>query len=474
MAAPGPPGGGPGVPVPPPPPPAPPGPPAPPAPIPPAPVPAPAPPGPPAPAPVPPVPPVPPAPAPVPPAPAPPAPGPNPMAQLIADFTRALRSKVPLPGFHGRPNEDPLTFRKKALDYMVDANIPPGRRTQEFRHCLDGKARRWYDEITVPNDWDALMTMFCARFCIYGRNAEEWYDRWQHLTFDKTDGDIENFITDVKNLAELQQFPDAVVMSSVKKKFPEHEQMWLFVRDLDNMYDYLRQLYSPSKMASKKEAAKANPSDPAATPFSRMEGVMDYFKVMRSSPEGEPQDECNVLESALEKLTHAVDKLSNQRKSNYKDRDYKSKYVKPFKPYIAKGRDKASFRGRYDRRDQRPTPRSQSYPKQRDRSPPPGPNRSQSQPRGGNSNRFDRSPTTRKPRTNSKTINKDKDRCYKCHEYGHFARDCPEERKALINDIMQAYQALNVQNSLPRQVQWSDGESATSDTEYVTGDSLNN
>ena len=69
-------------------------------------------------------------------------------------------------------------------------------------------------------------------------------------------------------------------MSLVKKKFPEHEQMWLFVHDLDSMYDYLRQLYSPSKMASKKDAAKANPSNPIATPFSRMDGVMDYLKAM--------------------------------------------------------------------------------------------------------------------------------------------------------------------------------------------------
>ena len=171
---------------------------------------------------------------------------------------------------------------------------------------------------------------------------------------------------------------------------------------------------------------------------------------------------------------HAVDKLSNQRRSNFNPKENKSKYVKPFKPYIAKGRDKASFQGRYDQKDRRPPHRSQSYPKQKDRSPSQGPSRGRSQSQGNSRSKFDQSPTTHKPRTNSKTINKDKDRCYKCHEYGHFARDCPEEQKALVNDIMQAYQALNMQNSLPRQVQWSDGESATSDTEYVIRNSLNN
>ena len=51
----------------------------------------------------------------------PPVPPGNPMAQLIANFTRTLLSKVPILNFQGKLNEDHLTFCKKALDYMVDA-----------------------------------------------------------------------------------------------------------------------------------------------------------------------------------------------------------------------------------------------------------------------------------------------------------------------------------------------------------------
>ena len=168
------------------------------------------------------------------------------------------------------------------------------------------------------------------------------------------------------------------------------------------------------------------------------------------------------MEIAVDKLTEAVNWLTYQKRPNYgrKDRAYQNKYTKPFKPYIVKGRDKSSFRGRSDQKEHKPRGRSQSYPRQRDRDNSPYPHRSHSQPRDSSTRRFDKSPTSCKPRTNSKTVNKDKNRCFKCHEYGHFARECPEDRKALVNDIMQAYHALSIQDPACNQpqVHWSEGD----------------
>ena len=87
------------------------------------------------------------------------------------------------PTFKGDSKEDLIQFMKKASDYMEASGIPDDDRTEEFKHCLEGKAWVGYDEIEVPDKWDELSNKFCQRFCVHGRASEDWYHQWNKMSF---------------------------------------------------------------------------------------------------------------------------------------------------------------------------------------------------------------------------------------------------------------------------------------------------
>ena len=99
---------------------------------------------------------------------------------------------------------------------------------------------------------------------------------------------------------------------------------------------------------------------------------------------------------------------------------------KPYKPTLypqGRGRGRGRGNGRFQgRQNQRPY---QPYNQQQRR----GRGRSgfRGKPRGGQ--KFDKSPTKRNPRENSKTKDVDKDRCRYCREIGHWIKDCPQKKK---------------------------------------------
>ena len=50
---------------------------------------------------------------------------------------------------------------------------------------------------------------------------------------------------------------------------------------------------------------------------------------------------------------------------------------------------------------------------------------------------------TKKSKSSSKMVNKDDDRCFNCHQRGHFAQNCPKARKELVDDVVKELNAMN-------------------------------
>ena len=84
------------------------------------------------------------------------------------------------------------------------------------------------------------MHMFCQRFCIFGQTEEQWHEAWQKLSFDRNNGNIDQFINKVKQLARQLQFRNESVLIKLKQLFPEKADTWLVVHNLDEMCGYLK------------------------------------------------------------------------------------------------------------------------------------------------------------------------------------------------------------------------------------------
>ena len=351
---------------------------------------------------------------------------------MFMELVRALKNKMPMPTFSGVPKEDPHAFRKKAEDYLHATGVHRREWMHEFRFCLEGKARLWYDELNPPAEsWHDLMQKFTGRFCIYGTKSEDWYRAWSNLRFDPaSDADIEDLITDVKALQRLMRLPDSAVLATLKNLFPRQRLHFFQIRDIPTMFQMLREMFP-------KNRTSIGTVLPQSGQYAH-HGTDERTHDSNNQPEDRIGDMMEQLSSSLTLLANISDEKRDRpmNKTTRGPPNNGQRRNQPYKPSVSKALKYQNTRQNQPNRG-RPF---RSYSSDRDR-----PYRSFSNDRNFQNRRFpnhngryrrwygenrgsyrgfDRSPKIRKPKENSKTPNQDKDRCYKCHGFGHFAREC--------------------------------------------------
>ena len=306
------------------------------------------------------------------------------------------------PSFKGVQGERPEAHILRAEDWMdaSNPNMDEAQKVKNFRLTLDHHAREWYDKADSKTTWKALKLGFSRYFSTQGRSVKNLHERWKMFKFNPQTDDIEEFVRDVQETATQLKYDEEAVSNVIKTCMPMDMYTSLYeITDLEKIITKVRDIYARPVVKGADSATAAPSAVPSATPFCAMQGISAEQYMFLQAQGGDNKQ-------------------------------------KPFKPYVTpQGRGRARGRGRGGRgrgrgrggsgsQENRFTGRGQfSF-------------RGSWQPRGsrGRGQRFDKSPNVKKPRVNAKTPNQDKDRCLKCKEFGHWARDCPQNNNNAQGD----------------------------------------
>ncbi len=136
--------------------------------------------------------------------------------KLLTMMKQMTYNKIQTPIFKGEKTEDPSTHLLKVNDWFEAEYIDDALKTKQFKLTLEGKARQWYDDITVPALFTDLTRMFLRQFSIMGRSRKQLHEKWRSLNFDPNVQEVDSFIKEVKQTAKQMGYGDDAVLDCLK------------------------------------------------------------------------------------------------------------------------------------------------------------------------------------------------------------------------------------------------------------------
>ena len=316
---------------------------------------------------------------------------------------KKVKKKISPPIFKGDKGERPEAHLLRAKDWFDSSGIVRNQdKVYNFKHTLDSKAREWYADMinkatTFPR-WSDLETAFSRYFSTQGRSIKHLHDSWRKMSFNPDTDDIEEFIRDAQECAKQLEYNDHVIINMIKSVMPREIYGTLYyMDDLAEVINFCKDYFSKNPRDQKNEVPTAPDKGASAlTPFSKM------------TSSTQPLD----FQQSLTQLTENLYKLDFNQK--------------PYKPTLypqGRGRGRGRGNGRFQSRGGGQRSYQPYNPQRRSR----GRGGFRGKSRGGQ--KFDRSPTKRNPRENSRTKDVDRDRCRYCREIGHWVKDCPQKKR---------------------------------------------
>ena len=301
------------------------------------------------------------------------------------------------PSFKGIEGERPEAHILRAEDWMEASNpkMKDDQKIKNFRLTLDHHAREWYDTADCKTSWKKLKLGFSRYFSTQGRSMKNLLKRWKEFTFNPETDDIEIFVRDVQETAKQLKYDDEATANMIKINMPMEMYTSLYdEEDLDKIITKVKDIYAKPFKKGQAAASTSTAGVPSATPFSLMTDQYMYLQGANGDNKQKPFKPY---------VTPQGRGRGRGRGGRGRGRGGRGRGVTQENRFQGVGRGQFTFRGNWQ-------PRGSNY-------------------RGRGGQKFDKSPNVRKARVNTRTPNQDRDRCNKCHELGHWAKDCPQNQQ---------------------------------------------
>ena len=348
------------------------------------------------------------------------------------------RVKIQPPVFKGIPGERPDAHLLAAGDWMEAMRIGPGDYIDHFKHTLQHLALEWYHGLDLHQfcgNWHEFTTHFSNYFSTQGRNIKHLHERWRTFSFDPTTDDIEEYIRDVREAAKQLGHGDDAVLNLLKATMPTELYGTLYGQNnLCALMTILKDIYAKK------------PQNNAATAAGVAQGATAPFTHICSPIKGAPKAQSDAsLEDRILQLTETLYHIDLNGKPPRK----------PFKPFITQPRrrfkpNRNGRNGHFNPSNGRSFQQNQCGKHQGFKG-----RFKFKRPFG----KFDKSPNTKRPRVSGRPFNKDKIHCFRCKEFGHMQKDCPEQNRPpqedtsgpkKFEDYTYTYSGPDVQPPMPR------------------------
>ena len=268
-------------------------------------------------------------------------PSPIPTMGTVKELADALTDKlkdigrhptIPLPQFRGKKGEDPNDYCMKVEDYFAMFNITTDEdQKQRFLETLFEKARCWastikidelksyrYDETETKEEKEKTFKwLFIKRYAKEGRMTHAAFEAWRNLKFDPVKDDVEEFMTNIKNLAATLAFNEEAQVMAIKSNMPRDVYGLCMQYDkLDELKKFLIELFENPRMKSAMPSITAE-ADTSA--FSVREFVNNDIITATSDDIGKLKNEISALQFRVRRgMPSDTRNKSNSNLGNWK------------------------------------------------------------------------------------------------------------------------------------------------------------